>query len=412
MSQTLPLVGPPQSPSRMHSTHEPVAVDAEVQSLPAEQPLPPSPWQPDVQAFEAASQIAPLAAPPQSLSWVQPAHLPKDPSVEVQTRLPEQPLPSPPRQPTTQESVALSQTIPLLAPPQSLSPRQAAQEPIVTSFEVQMRLPEQPLPSPPRQPTMHFFELASQTMPLCASPQSRSLMQATQVPAAPSFDVQTSLPEQRLPSPLRHPRMHVFDAASQIVPLVAPPQSPSTMQPAQAPIELSSEEHTRLPEQPLPSLPRHPAAHVRVEVSQTEPLCAPPQSLSPRQPTQAPMPTPVEVHTREPPQPLPLLARQPAWQVWVPVSQTVPLCGPPQSLSPRHATQWPAVASVESHTRLAEQPLPPAPRQPSTHAWTCVSQMIPLWAPPQSPSARQATHDPAPGLDEVQCRPAPQPLLP
>ena len=108
--------------------------------------MPPTAWQPDVQVFEATSQMTPLSAPPQSLSLVQPAHLPDELSVEVQIRLPEQPLPALARQPATQESVVWSHTIPLLASPQSLSARHAAQEPIVRFAEVQTRLPEQPLP--------------------------------------------------------------------------------------------------------------------------------------------------------------------------------------------------------------------------------------------------------------------------
>jgi len=79
-------------------------------------------------------------------------------------------------------------------------------------------------------------------------------------------------------------------------------------------------------------------------------------------------------------------------QVWLEVSQTLPLVASPQSLSATHCTQVPAVVSAEVHTWVASQPLPPGPRQPSTQVLLVASQIMPLVAPPQSVSMLQPTH--------------------
>ena len=186
----------------------PTEASVEEHSKPAAQPLPSLPRQPVTQVVVARLQTIPLSLAPQSVSLPQPVHLPAVPSVVEHTSLPEQPLP-PLWQPTWHERVVVSQNKPLFALPQSVSLVQAAHLPILLSTEVHTRLPEQALPSAPRQPTLHCRVLTSHTMPLLSSPQLASVKQPTHEPISCVVDVHTRLPEQPLPSAARQPAWHV-----------------------------------------------------------------------------------------------------------------------------------------------------------------------------------------------------------
>src|SRR5437016_1153826 len=101
----------------------------------------------------------------------------------------------------------------------------------------------------------------------------------------------------------------------------------------------------------------------------------------------------VELHFMPGKQALPPVPRQPSTQVLVVPSQTLPLVASPQSLSCTHWTHVPMVASVEVHSRPVGQPLPPTPRQPGPHVSVAVSQTVPLMGPPQSLSLVHWTHE-------------------
>lgn len=150
--QTKPLVRPPQSRSARHCTQVPGLASAEVHSDGAGQPLPPVPRQPGTQALVAGLQIEPLVTPPQSASVTHCTQAPMDAVLEVQTTPAGQPLPPVPRHPSTQALVAVSHTLPLVDPPQSLSRTHWTQLPMAAVLEVHTVLTGQLLPSVPRHP--------------------------------------------------------------------------------------------------------------------------------------------------------------------------------------------------------------------------------------------------------------------
>ena len=214
--------------------------------------------------------------------------------------LPEgQAFPPEPRQPSTHVFVATSQTRPLVAPPQSLSARQSKHWPMLASVDEHVSPAGHLLPPEPRQPFTHVL-LAEQTLPLVAPPQSPSARHSKHCPIDVSTEVHTLPAWQPLPPEPRQPFTHVL-LAEQTLPLVAPPQSLSARHSKHCPIDVSTEVHTLPAWQPFPPVPRQPSAHVLPAV-QTLPLVAPPQLPSTRQPTQTFGETPVSQTGVVPPQ--------------------------------------------------------------------------------------------------------------
>ena len=100
-----------------------------------------------------------------------------------------------------------------------------------------------------------------------------------------------------------------------------------------------------------------------------------------------------EVQTEVSGQPLPPMPRQPSSQVWLPVSQTLPLSGPPQLESTRQPTHWPMLALTEVHCAGAGQPLPFSPRQPSMQLFEPL-HTLPLSGPPHCASVAHSQTTP------------------
>src|SRR5438105_1179651 len=99
------------------------------------------------------------------------------------------------------------------------------------------------------------------------------------------------------------------------------------------------------------------------------------------------------------------MPRQPSMHMLLLPSQTLALVGPPQSASLMHGTHMPMVASAEVQGSPTWQPLPFIPRQPGTQVWVDVSQTVALVGPPQLASVMQAKHIPMVASAEVQASP-------
>jgi hypothetical protein len=180
-------------------------------------------------------------------------------SVDVQVVPLGQPLPPLPRQPSTQVWVETSQILPAA---QLMSFVHATHVPAVASVDVQKLLVGHPLPKvAPRQPSTHVCVDASQILPLIGPPQLPSVVQAAHEPAVASVDVQDKPLGQRLPPLPRQPSTHAFDAL-QILPLVTPPQLASVTHCTQAPAVALLDVQTRPVGQPFPPTPRQPSTQV------------------------------------------------------------------------------------------------------------------------------------------------------
>src|SRR4051812_20610987 len=105
----------------MHCTQLPITMVVELQVTPAGQPLPPVPRQPSPHWLVVVLQTLPLVRPPQVLSLFPSPQSPMSAVFAVQTPPVGHVLPPVPRQPSLQVSVVVSQTLPLIAVPQSVS---------------------------------------------------------------------------------------------------------------------------------------------------------------------------------------------------------------------------------------------------------------------------------------------------
>jgi len=245
-SQIWPLFAPPQSLSDTQPTQVPALESLDVHTVGETQPLPPTPRQPGPQVLVVASQICPGLG--QSASDTHCTQVPALASVEVQTSPVSQPFPPVPRQPSTQVALAASQMWPGLG--QSASVLQPTQVPALASVEVQTSPVSQPLPPVPRQPSTQVVLAASQMWPGLG--QSASVLQPTQVPALASEEVQTMGDAQPLPPAPRQPGPQVLVEGSQTLPLVASPQSESVLQATHVPRVESEEVQTMGDAHPLP----------------------------------------------------------------------------------------------------------------------------------------------------------------
>jgi hypothetical protein len=175
---------------------------------------------------EEAERLAEQPPPPTTLT-----QLPGAPSAEVQVTPGAQPFPSSPRQPGTHSRLSL-QIMPEVSPPQSWSVRQPTHWPMTSSGEVQKVPSWQPLPDVPRQPGLQIISIGSHTIPLVAPPQSLSILQSPQRPVG----AQTSMRQENcivqvspagrphVPSPSKHsPERHCASFVGvQVVPFDRP----------------------------------------------------------------------------------------------------------------------------------------------------------------------------------------------
>jgi hypothetical protein len=194
---------PPSRTPSSSKAHVPGAAVVELQTALPGQPLPPSPRQPSTQVREASSQMRPEVTSPQSASEPHAPQAPIEPSSEEHFCPSGQLFPSEPRQPSLH--VPSSQTRPDVASPHSESASHSTQRPMVSSVDVHRRPSGQPLPPVPRQPSRQSFWRVSQTLPLVGPPQSASDSHVAHTPVSEhTFVRQSPSPRQGSPSGRPH----------------------------------------------------------------------------------------------------------------------------------------------------------------------------------------------------------------